>query len=285
MKPFVSIIVPFFNAEKTITSTIQSVIDQSFREWELILVDDGSTDDSVKICKEFLSYPNVRLIQQLNRGVSAARNFGASYANGKYLTFLDADDSISMSHLADFYHESFDYPEVLTCDMKIYTGKKKMEKTIRKNESYRSSIPGSWMIRKDIFQNIGGFDERLKFAENTELFFRFDQQDRFRKHIQKENLFYHQSEAGGSKNLQNMLDSIRIILEKHDDYLNAHVKHLYHQNIGVIEMRFGNFKIARQHLWKSWKYKPLKISTPIRILLGYFPFMARRIYTVNVQKS
>jgi hypothetical protein len=138
------------------------------------------------------------------------------------------------------------------------------------------------MIRKAIFDKVGGYDEALKFAENTELFFRLDQLPLKKQYIEKENFIYHQSPDGGSKNLQNMLDSIRRILAKHDKYLTAHVKHLYHQNVGVIEMRFGRFEPARKHLWKAWKFKPKKISALMRLALAYFPVLARKIYTPEI---
>lgn len=251
-------------------------------DWELILVDDGSTDESVVNCHEFLSNSKIQLIQQSNSGVSAARNYGALHAKSRYIVFLDADDSISTTHLADFISESFDDPDLVTCEIIIFISNVEKVSNSRKTTSYKTSIPGSWMIKKDIFLNLEGFDERLKFAENTEFFFRFDKKKRYHKHIQKENLFYFQSESGGSKNLQNMIDSILIILDKHDQILSTHVKFLYHQIIGVNQLRFQRFDQARKHLWEAYRFKPWKLKTLARLLLSFIPGVSMKIYTKQI---
>jgi glycosyltransferase involved in cell wall biosynthesis len=281
LKPFISIITPFFNAEKTIRTTIQTVIDQSFLDWELVLVDDGSTDDSVKCVQEFMKNSKIRLIQQSNLGVSAARNLGVIHSNGDYLVFLDADDLLSKTHLEDFNREGIQAPDLVTCEIKIFLKGVEKEKTRGNNSTFRSMIPGSWMIKKEIFERLGGFDERLKFAENTEFFFRFDLEERKRIHILKENLCYFQSESGGSKNLQNMIDSILIILEKHDQILTAHVKYLYHQIVGVNQMRFQRFNHARFHLRKAYYLKPFQLKTLARLILSYLPILSKQIYTTR----
>ncbi len=89
--PLVSIIVPAFNAKKYIKETIESVLNQTYKNWELIVVDDGSTDETAEIVQSF-SDDKIILIKQDNRGVSSARNRGIDKAGGKYITFLDADD-------------------------------------------------------------------------------------------------------------------------------------------------------------------------------------------------
>lgn len=91
MNPLVSVIIPVFNAEKYLPETIQSVLAQSGVTIELILVDDGSTDHSYALAKSFEG-ANITVLQQFNKGASAARNLGITIAKGKYLQFLDADD-------------------------------------------------------------------------------------------------------------------------------------------------------------------------------------------------
>jgi len=89
----VSIIIPIYNAESYIADTINSVINQSFQEWELILVDDGSTDQSSKIINEIAkNEQRISIILQKNAGVSIARNTGIKKAKGNYIFFLDSDD-------------------------------------------------------------------------------------------------------------------------------------------------------------------------------------------------
>lgn len=91
--PLISIIMPAFNAEKLIKESIDSVMNQSFKEWELIIINDGSTDDTKSIVKEY-DDERIILISQQNGGVGSARNKGLEIVKGKYITFLDADDTL-----------------------------------------------------------------------------------------------------------------------------------------------------------------------------------------------
>lgn len=96
----VSIIIPIYNAERFITDTIDSVINQSFHDWELLLINDGSTDQSLKIINEIATNEQrIKIISQENSGVSIARNTGIKYAKGEIIAFLDADDFWKPSHL------------------------------------------------------------------------------------------------------------------------------------------------------------------------------------------
>jgi hypothetical protein len=95
----VSVITPVYNAAAHLEEAVRSVLAQTFADWELILVDDGSRDGSGAICDAF-ACQNVKVIHQENKGVSAARNAGIALARGKYLAFLDADDAYAPDFLA-----------------------------------------------------------------------------------------------------------------------------------------------------------------------------------------
>lgn len=89
----VSIITPSFNSEKFISDTIQSVKNQTYQEWEMIIVDDGSTDGTISIIKEFLTDSRIQLHQlEQNSGTGVARNKAITLAKGRYISFLDSDD-------------------------------------------------------------------------------------------------------------------------------------------------------------------------------------------------
>ena len=88
----VSIIIPIYNAEKYLEATVNSVLAQTYTHWELILVDDGSTDNSIRICQKFQDDNRINLICQENGGAPSALNAGIRQAKGEYLAFLDADD-------------------------------------------------------------------------------------------------------------------------------------------------------------------------------------------------
>ena len=94
MQPLVSIITPMYNSEKFILKTIESVINQTYSNWELLLIDDGSIDNTIQIVEDFKQkYSNIKLIQNLtNLGAAQSRNKGILEAKGEYIAFLDADD-------------------------------------------------------------------------------------------------------------------------------------------------------------------------------------------------
>lgn len=96
----VSIIVPIFNSELTLSRCIESILTQNFRDFELILVNDGSTDNSLKICYEYEKKDSrIKVLNQSNSGVSVARNYGLRVAQGEFISFIDSDDYIA----EDFY--------------------------------------------------------------------------------------------------------------------------------------------------------------------------------------
>lgn len=95
IKPLVSIIIPVYNAEKYIRTTLESVRSQTFQEYEVLMIDDGSTDNSVSICEKYMLEDNrFKVIKKINGGVSTARNLGLKLARGKYVFFMDSDDWI-----------------------------------------------------------------------------------------------------------------------------------------------------------------------------------------------
>ena len=94
-RPKISVIIPVYNTGGILGQTINSVLNQTFRDFELILVDDGSTDGSGEVCDSFAQQdPRVVVIHKKNGGVSSARNLGLENANGDYIGFIDGDDII-----------------------------------------------------------------------------------------------------------------------------------------------------------------------------------------------
>ena len=107
----VSVIVPVYNCEEYIGTTLDSIINQDFKNFEVIVIDDGSTDRSLEIINEKLSKSLIshQIIHQENSGVSSARNAGISKATGKYLVFIDGDDYVTGNHLSELYNGKSDF--------------------------------------------------------------------------------------------------------------------------------------------------------------------------------
>ena len=107
-RPSVSVVVPVYNAEKYLRQCLDSILSQSFSDWECILVDDGSGDGSAQICDEYANKDaRFRTFHQENAGVSSARNFGIEKASGEYLVFLDSDDFLENNCLENLLDRKF----------------------------------------------------------------------------------------------------------------------------------------------------------------------------------
>ena len=104
-----SVIIPLYNKEKYVKETIESVLSQDFEDYEIIVVDDGSTDSSYKIVEK-LNNKKILLFKKKNSGVSDTRNYGIKKANGEYICFLDADDKWSKDYLSTMNNLINDYP-------------------------------------------------------------------------------------------------------------------------------------------------------------------------------
>lgn len=105
--PKVSIIVPIYNTSWNLRRCIQGVLNQTYTNIEIILVNDGSTDDSLRICQEYAQKDSrIIVVDKLNTGVSDSRNIGISYATGNYISFIDSDDWVETTYIEDFHVET-----------------------------------------------------------------------------------------------------------------------------------------------------------------------------------
>ncbi|MCQ8260865.1 glycosyltransferase [Streptococcus suis] len=98
-KETISVIVPVYNSEKSIFNCIESILSQSFTDFKIYIVNDGSTDNSDKILTKFENHPKIKIVSKANEGVSIARNVGLDLAEGKYIAFIDSDDTIERDYL------------------------------------------------------------------------------------------------------------------------------------------------------------------------------------------
>ena len=120
MDSLISVIVPIYNSEKYLDNTIKSIINQTYKNLEIILVDDGSTDKSYEICKKYQKKDNrIKLFHQKNKGVSFARNIGIENSNGEFLTFMDSDDLIDKKMYEKLFNAFDNNLDYVFCDYKI----------------------------------------------------------------------------------------------------------------------------------------------------------------------
>lgn len=181
----ISVVVPLYNKEKQIAHTLQSVFNQTFQDFEIVIVDDGSTDGSVAEVAKY-SDSRIRLIRQTNAGVSAARNRGIEEARYDLIAFLDADDEWKPEYLATQYYLSQKYPDcnVFACNYEFRDTEGKVTPTIIRKLPFTSddgiltnyfevascSHPPicsiSIMVKKRAIQKIGGFPVGIKSGED-----------------------------------------------------------------------------------------------------------------------
>lgn len=274
MEPSFSIIIPTYNRADSLLKTVKSIPIDSGIEHEVLIVDDGSTDHTQELIK---GLTGVCYLKKENGGVCSARNVGAKNAKYEWLIFLDSDDELLPNTLKAFKNAILENPsaEFVQARFDLFQKGKKITTSGGKG---KANIPGSFAIKRSALEQVGGYDEKISFAENTELMFRLESEEVSMAYIEHVILRYHQSEEGGSKNLINMRDSLTYFLQKHQNTLSKNVRHLYHQNLGVLWMRFGNYKLSRFHLLQSIKSNPLKVSALARFVLAFFPLLAKRIY-------
>lgn len=177
----ISIIVPLFNKGKYIKNTVQTLLNQTYDDYEVIIVDDGSTDDSFKIVKESFNSDKIKIFQKENGGPSSARNFGVLKALGEWIVFLDADDMLLPYALEYFNLLICNNPsiEYFVCNYFVgYSGTAKLFSLIRHEgvlkcpfflEATRelTERPGSAIIKKELLRT-HPFKEKLRRYEDAE---------------------------------------------------------------------------------------------------------------------
>ncbi|WBW98616.1 glycosyltransferase family 2 protein [Oceanirhabdus sp. W0125-5] len=133
----ISIVVPVYNVERYLRKCISSILEQSFKDFELILVDDGSTDNSGRICDEYKEKDSrIKVIHQENSGLSAARNIGIQTSEGKYITFIDSDDFIHPNMLEVLYNNLHtNKADISICDYNIVYEDKEVTKEFSNNNT------------------------------------------------------------------------------------------------------------------------------------------------------
>ena len=189
----ISTIVPVYNAEKVLHYCVDSILNQTFKDFELILIDDGSTDNSGALCDEYASkYDNITVRHTKNQGVSKARNTGIELAKGEYICFVDSDDYVEKDFLQEMVakaEEGFDF--VLTAYQWVDDYNHNVFKTViyKEKESYSVVDKNSLMDlsslvllsqpwnklfkRKIIIENNIRMPEDISLGEDTVFVYRY----------------------------------------------------------------------------------------------------------------
>jgi glycosyltransferase involved in cell wall biosynthesis len=175
--PIISCIVPVFNGERYLREALESILKQSYQSFEIIVVDDGSTDQTAAVIHHYGE--QIRFLRQANAGTAAARNLGLSVAEGEFIAFLDADDLWHAAKLERQMARFQAHPELDYCVAHVqnFWVPELIEEEIRFRD-HRISKPlpgyttGTLLARRGFFEFVGPFSHTIKHADDTDWFLR-----------------------------------------------------------------------------------------------------------------
>jgi len=235
ISPFFSVIIPVFNREKIVLRAVQSVLNQTFQDFELIVIDDGSADQTADLIKN-LKDSRLSYYYQVNQGVSSARNLGIAKSKGEWIAFLDSDDAwhpekleIQLAEIEKSHYLWHHTEELWFRNGEKLNPKKKHRKT--GGRIYLNSLPlcvvspSTVCIHKNIFKEIGVFDPLLTVAEDYDLWLRISARyeigfyekpliDKYGGHADQLSKTFHGMDRFRVRALKKQLDSPFLTLEE-----------------------------------------------------------------------
>ncbi len=287
--PKYSVIIPTYNDSARILRACKSVIKQKLEDWELIIVDDGSTDDTSKIVKPFLNDPRISYFKKLNAGVAAARNTGFELSSGEYIVFLDSDDEVKPNLLSDYDNliKSKQNIGVVSCGL-IMGNKKKLPRSNPAISKYKySNLSGSFCIRAEVFHNCGSYDENLKQSENWEMMARaIEHCEKYNFEVVSVdtcNLLYHHQKAPAQTKIRDLFraEATYYLAQKYADsgvlYYN---KDEFLVSAAVNYTRAGKLEKAEEIFHQIVRGKP-NMSNLLRLIIFKIPYLRRKKWVRN----
>lgn len=292
----ISVVIPLYNKEKQIAKTLKTVLDQTFQDFEIVIVNDGSTDNSVAEVEKF-SDPRIRLIHQKNAGVSAARNKGIAEAKGNFIALLDADDEWKPDYLETQMHLATKYPEcdVFATNYVFKDNEGKITPAVIRNLPFKeedgiltnyfkvasTSHPplcsSAVMAHKSVFETIGGFPLGIKSGEDLLTWARMSARYKIAY------LRYHKACCSVEgykisekpKRIPQYKDTVHqelVMLQRYYNppFIKAYISH-WHKMRSMVYMRLGMRKESIGEAIKGLKYSKLNYKLYIYIVLNLLP--------------
>lgn len=273
----ISIIVPVYNAEKTIKKCVDSVLNQTYKNFELILINDGSKDNSLNILKEYETLDErILVISQENSGVSVTRNKGINEAKGEYIVFVDSDDYIEENALEILVNEIESNDKLDLVISGFYIVKNNNDKfinTISENKTFDNldfllneklfkfiSTPWGKVYKSEIIKNNNiQFDKNLSLGEDTIFVLEYLKYIKTVKFINESLYFINETEGSLSRrnrldifeNIMIIYDKAKEVLEYRNEYEFNKIAPFYVRNIKICVNTAVAFK------WKRKEYKEL----------------------------
>lgn len=286
--PKISVIIPTYNRESSIKKAIESVLNQTFSDFELIIVDDGSTDSTKEIISEFLlKDKRVRYFYQSNSGgPSKPKNTAFKHCAGSYIAYLDSDDQWLSEKLKKQYNLMRESPEntgLVACHAFV-VGENDKEKGIRKVKSSGSleelltkegAFPfssSSIMVKREVIERVGGFDENLRIGEDLDFYMRIAEGEYSLSFVDEPLFKYFVHSLNISGNLDRAYRDYKYLIKKHANFLekDRNISSIYYRKLGTYALLAGDMKDSRKFFIKAISLKPnlRNISNFIFSILG-----------------
>lgn len=198
----IGIVVPVYNGNGFLDEALASIQDQQYRDLEVVLVDDGSTDGLARRANRLPA--NVRYFRQENRGPAAARNLGLGACHGELVAFLDADDRWTPGHLLRLERVLAEHPEAGIAQGRMQQFTVDADGAEHRSGPYRMPYLGSCLFRRWVFRRCGLFDESMRFGEDYDLMFRCWEHDIAKVHIEEVSLLYRRHGGNMTRGNDNM---------------------------------------------------------------------------------
>lgn len=272
----VSIVIPLYNNEKEISTCIKSILLQSYSNYEIIVVDDGSTDKSNEVISGFCkNHSQIKYFYQNNKGVSQARNKGISICKGDFILFVDADDSIAPDFVENLISNYEDEDDIVICGLTKVFKDLKLEKVsapkvgsfskkqILENFLFHQSKFGfygfvcSKLIKTEIVKsNNIQFDENIKLAEDLDFFIQYYHYCKNFKLVSGNGYYYSQNPNSDSKKNVDYIQLISVYLKLKQMLADADC--LNKDNYNILKHLFSEFKFAHFNEMKRFRKKDIE---------------------------
>ena len=296
LMPKVSVIIPTYNRAHLVGRAIQSVLDQTYRDFELIIVDDASTDNTEEAIRHFEDKRIVYIRHERNKGAPAARNTGIRAARGEYVAFQDSDDEWLPEKLEKqikaFKTASTEIGLVYTGFWRIEGDKRTFSPspniTPKEGAIHDALLKGNFvgtpstLVKKECFEKAGMFDEKLPMLEDWELWIRISKCYCFKYIDEALAISYYNP---GSVNEQGSLieaQTLKLMLEKHfeDIKRNRGLLATYYRRIGYLLCLNGQIAQGRGYLKKAVMTYPIDVKSFLLALISLF---GQRSYNKAIQ--
>jgi glycosyltransferase involved in cell wall biosynthesis len=283
----ISIIIPTYNRVGLITRAINSIVNQTHAEWELVVVDDGSIDTTEEAIKPLLGDSRIRYYKKANSGAAHTRNVGVDYASAEWVTFLDSDDEAEPTWLEKLIAaQQKEKASVVCCGLTRYnkdgtalgSGMPLNMGKLFCDQTARFTNGGVFLLRKKVFTDIGGFDPQLRSGQHTELAIRLMPyllehkltianvfESLIKVHIHDGPRIRQNYDAifnGSSRTLTKHEASFRKDKDNHFLYLSI---------AAVAAMRTKRYSDATRYFVKALTIKPLKPISWTRVVISVMP--------------